>query len=289
MRHVLKHKARRWSGKAVGSGLAAAALCMLFVIPQIARGDDRPLMLRSVEFQQRLNAQLPLEVRFRDENGQTVELARYFGRKPVILTFAYYDCPMLCTLILDGLTRGLQPVALDMGKQFEAVNISINPRELPSLAKAKKENYVKKYGRPGAAEGWHFLTGDETSIRRVADAAGFKYAYDPTSGQYAHASGILIATPQGKVSRYFYGIVFQPRDLRLGLVEASSEKIGSPVDVLLLYCYHYDATTGKYSLLITRVARLAGIATVLLLGSVLLLLFRRERASFAKPTSAERW
>ena len=262
------------------SGIIAASVCIGSAAgarPLAAR-DDRPALLRKVEFEQKLNAQLPLDASFRDEDGRTVRLGQYFGRKPVILTFAYYDCPMLCTLILDGLTRGLQPVPFNMGEQFEAVNISINPHEAPSLAKEKKENYARKYGRPGAAAGWHFLTGDETAIRSVADAAGFKYAYDPASGQYAHASGILIATPAGRISRYFYGIVFQPRDLRLGLVEASSEKIGSPVDTLLLYCYHYDATTGKYSLLVTQVIRLSGIATVLLLGGTLLLLFRRENA-----------
>lgn len=256
--------------------LLAIVSCVFLAMPLMAQNDSRPVLLRNVEFEQKLNAQLPLDASFRDEDGRTVGLRTYFGRKPVILSFAYYDCPMLCTLILDGLTRGLQLVPFNMGEQFEAVNISINPREPPSLARAKKENYAIKYGRPGAAAGWHFLTGDETSIRRVADAAGFKYESDPASGQYAHASGILIATPTGKISRYFYGIVFQPRDLRLGLVEASSEKIGSPADMLLLYCYHYDATTGKYSLLVTRVVRLSGIATVLLLGGTLLLLFRRE-------------
>jgi len=236
-----------------------------------------PNALKNVGFDQKLDEQLPLDVSFRDENGRTVKLAQYFGKKPVVLSFAYYSCPMLCTMILDGTARGLKAVPAEMSKDYEAVNISINPKDSTALAAKRKQEYEIKYGRPGAANGWHFLTGDEASIERVAKAAGFRYVYDAASNQYAHVSGILIGTPQGKISRYFYGIVFSPRDLRLGLAEASLGRISSPIDKLLLFCYHYDALTGKYSLLITRVVQLAGIATVLLLGSFLVILYRRER------------
>ncbi len=236
-----------------------------------------PPALKNVGFDQKLDSQLPLDLQFRDESGQMVQLRQYFGKKPVVLSFAYYSCPMLCTMILDGMARGLRAVPAEMGRDYQAVNISINPKDSSQLALSKKQEYERKYGRPGAAEGWHFLTGDEDSIKKVADAAGFRYVYDPASNQYAHVSGILISTPEGKVSRYFYGIVFSPRDLRLGLAEASLERISSPIDKLLLFCYHYDALTGKYSLLVTRVVQLAGIVTVLLLGSMLVILRRRER------------
>lgn len=195
----------------------------------------------------------------------------------MVLSFAYYNCPMLCGMVLDGMARGLRSIPAQMGKDYEAVNISINPKDDSAHALEKKGVFQNKYGRPGAAEGWHFLTGDEASIRKVAAAAGFRYVYDPASGQYAHVSGILIATPAGRISRYFYGIVFSPRDLRLGLSEASSERISSPIDKLLLFCYHYDALTGKYSLLVTRVVQIAGVFTVLLIASLLIFLHRRER------------
>jgi len=245
-----------------------------------ARGqnqDDTPALLRNVGIDQRLNEQVPLHLTFQDEMGQRVELSRYFDQKPVILSLVYYECPMLCTQELNGLLTSLKGLSFDIGKQFNVVTISFNPREKPALAAAKKMMYTGLYGRPGAAEGWHFLTGDEASIERLTRAVGFRYAYDSASRQYDHATAIMVLTPAGRISRYFYGIEYPSRDLRLGLVEASAGKIGSPVDQLLLVCYHYDPKTGKYGLLISRVIRLSGLATALALGWFLLVMFRRER------------
>jgi protein SCO1 len=239
--------------------------------------DTQPPQLRDIGIDQRLNEQMPLDPLFRDESGKTVRLGDYFGRKPVILTFAYYECPMLCTLVLNGLVKGMRTLPFDVGKQFEVVNISINPREGPKLAAAKKNTYIREYGRPGAAEGWHFLTGEESEIKRATEAAGFRYKYDTSSAQYIHASGIMILTPKGKFARYFYGIEYAGQDLRLGLIEAAEEKIGSPVDQVLLYCFHYDPVTGKYGLAINAIIRILGTATVLALGSFMLIMFRRDR------------
>jgi protein SCO1/2 len=237
----------------------------------------KPPILQDIRIDQRLNEQLPLDATFRDETGRSVQLGQYFGTKPVILSFAYYECPMLCTLVLNGLTKGMRVLPFDIGKQFEVVNISINPREGPDLAAAKKANYVRDYGRPGAERGWHFLTGEESAIQKVTRAAGFRYVYDPTTGQYAHASGIMIATPKGRLSRYFYGIEYPGQDLRLGLVEASDEKIGSLADQVLLYCFHYDPVTGRYGLAITVVMRILGSATAIAIFGFMLVMLRRER------------
>lgn len=244
-------------------------------------------VMREVRFDQRLNAQLPLEAGFRDEAGQTVQLGDYFGRRPVVVALVYYQCPMLCTFVLNGLVKGMKPLKFEPDREFDIVVVSFNPKETPQLAAEKKAAYLKEYGRTRTAPGWHFLTGDEESIRRVTDTAGFHYMYDPKTGQYAHASGIMVATPEGKLFRYFYGIEYAPRDLRFALVEASANKLGTPVDQLLLYCFHYDPLKGKYGLLITRVIRLAGSATVLALGTFLFVMFRRERqgrpAGFSTP------
>lgn len=256
---------------------SASTIFLLLFLSPAGFSQGVPPALKNVGFEQKLNSQLPLDAVFRDETGKQVRLQDYFDKKPVVLSFAYYTCPMLCAMILDGTARGLRAVPSKMGTDYEVVNISIDPKDTSAAALAKKSEYARKYGRPGAAEGWHFLTGDEASIKKVADAAGFRYIYDPTSKQYAHVSGIIIATPQGKISRYFYGIVFSPRDLRLGMAEASSGRISSPVDKILLFCYHYDALTGRYSLLISRVVQLAGIITVLLVGSMVIILYRRER------------
>jgi len=231
----------------------------------------------NVGLDQRLNEQVPLELSFRDETGKRVQLQDYFGEKPVILSLMYYDCPMLCTLVLNGLLRSLRTLSFTVGNEFKIVTVSFNPRETSALAAAKKETYVQGYARPGAETGWHFLTGEEEAIRQLTRAVGFRYVYDPTTNQYAHASGIIVLTPQGKIARYFYGIEYAPRDLRFGLVEASANTIGSPVDQVLLLCYHYDPATGKYGLLITTVIRLAGVATVLGLGSFMVVMFRRDR------------
>jgi protein SCO1/2 len=236
----------------------------------------RPELLKEVGIDQKLNDSVPLDLTFRDEHGTPVELARYFGSKPVILSLVYYNCPMLCTQVLNGLTRSLEQIPMDIGRDFNVVTVSIDPTDKPVLAEAKQAVYVGMYGRPGAAAGWHFLTGDDDQIKRLASAVGFRYAFDADSKQYAHASAIMMLTAEGKISRYFYGIQYPERDVRLGLVEASQGKIGSPVDAVLLFCYHYDPHTGKYGLLISRLIKLAGVLTALVLGIVLFTLFRSE-------------
>jgi protein SCO1 len=237
----------------------------------------RPRLLRDVGIDQKLNEQIPLDLPFRDEAGKSVALREYFGDKPVILSLVYFDCPMLCTEVLNGLLHSLENISLRVGKEFNVLTVSFNPRETPRLAASKKSIYVGLYGRLGAAEGWHFLTGEEASIQQLAKAVGFRYAYDPDSGQYAHATGIVVLTPMGRIARYYYGIEYPSRDLRLGLVEASAGRIGSAVDQILLFCYHYDPATGKYGLLIMKVIRAAGLATILGLGILLLVMFRSER------------
>jgi protein SCO1/2 len=238
--------------------------------------DVRPELLKDVGIDQKLNDSVPLDLTFRDETGQTVKLGQFFGSKPVILSLVYYNCPMLCTQVLNGVERSLKDVPMDIGKQFSVVTVSIDPTERPTLAAAKRALYTGLYGRPGATEGWHFLTGDPPQIKQLANAVGFRYAYDPQSKQFAHASVIMILTPEGKISRYLYGIQYATRDLRLGLVEASEGKIGTPVDQILLFCYHYDAATGKYSLLISRVLKAAGAFTILVIGIGIFLLARSE-------------
>jgi protein SCO1/2 len=236
----------------------------------------RPELLKQVSIDQKLNQSIPLNLTFRDENGARVALQQFFGKKPVILTLVYYNCPNLCTQVLNGVESGLKELPMDIGKQFDVVTISIDPTESHVLAKVKQEMYVGMYGRPGAAQGWHFLTGDEPQIKQLADAVGFRYAYDPDTKQFAHYSGIMLLTPEGKLSRYFYGIQYPSRELRLGLVEASEGKIGTPADQILLFCYHYDPATGKYGLLISRVIQIGGALTVLILGVGILILFRGE-------------
>ena len=243
-------------------------------------------VIEQVAFEQKVNQPLPLELTFRDEAGRTVALRDYFGRRPVVLALVYYECPMLCTYVLDGLVRSLKPLSFNPGQDFDVVVVSFNPKETPALAAAKKESYLKSYGRSGTANGWHFLTGETESIRRLTEAAGFRYLYVSDTGQYAHASGLVVMTPQGKLFRYFYGIDYPPRDLRLALVEASANKLGTVTDQLLLFCYHYDPTTGRYGLLITRVLQVLCLSTVLALVIFLVRMFRRERrlaAALANP------
>ena len=266
----------------VQSTFVACALIFLAAHPARAQNQNqKPKMLRDVGIDQKLNDQLPLQLTFRDETGRTVQLGQYFGQKPVILALVYYECPMLCTQVLNGLLTSMKGMPLNVGKQFNVVTVSFNPSEKPGLAANKKRVYVGLYGRPGATDGWHFLTGDEAPIQELTRAVGFRYAYDAASDQFAHASGIMVLTPQGKISRYFFGIDYSSRDLRLSLVEASNNRIGSPVDEVLLYCYHYDPTTGKYGLVIANVLRLAAMVTALLLGSFMFLMFRRERQTGA--------
>ena len=227
--------------------------------------------------EQHLDTQLPLDAVFRDETGREVKLGDYFGEQPVVVALVYYRCPMLCTQVLNGFLKSSQAVPLEIGRDYQVVTVSFDPRETPELAAEKKASYVRAYRRDGAAQGWHFLTGDRQSIDRLTEAVGFRYRFDPKSDQFAHASGIALATPDGRLARYFYGIEYSPDDLRLGLVESSAGRIGSPVDQVLLLCYHYDPLTGKYGLVIADALRMAGALTVLLLGGFLVVMFRRER------------
>jgi len=237
----------------------------------------RPELLKDVRIDQKLNAQVPLDLTFVDENGRSVQLKDYFNPgKPVVLSLVYFTCPMLCTQVTNGLLNSLKLQTLDIGKDFEVLTVSIDPTDKPVMAKAKQEMYTGIYARPTGAAGWHFLTGQEPQIKALADSVGFHYAYDPESHQYAHASGIMVLTPDGRVSRYFYGIEYHARDLRLGLVEASGGKIGTPVDALLLLCCQYDPHTGRYGVLIARIMKAAAGFTVLLLGIAIFLLARSE-------------
>jgi len=238
----------------------------------------RPPTLQNVGIEQRLDAQVPLDLAFRDETGKAVKLGDYFGKKPIILDLVYYNCPMLCGESLAGLTGALRLVKFDAGNQFDVVIVSFDPRETPEMGAAKKADYVKRYGRANTASGWHFLTGSADSIDALTKAVGFQYQYDSKLNQFAHATAIMVLTPQGRISRYFYGVDFPPKDLRMGLVEASAGKIGNAVDQVLLYCYHYDPATGKYGAVIVNILRLAAAATILIMGAFLLIMFRLERS-----------
>ncbi len=274
------------------SRLAALSGILLLVSPLAAvalgqPGFPSPAPPAEIGIDQKLNQQVPLDVEFRDETGKTVRLGDYFGGKPVILSLVYYDCPMLCTLSLNGLLNSLQHLTFSAGSEFNVVTVSFDPREKPALAAAKKRVYLTLYNRPTGWNGWHFLTGDEESIRRLTGAVGFRYKWDADSGQYSHATGIMLLTPEGKIARYFYGIDYPATDLRLGLIETSSGKIGTPVDAVLLLCSHYDPVKGKYGLVITRVLQLAGGATVLVLGSFMLVWFLHDRRRNCKLQIAE--
>lgn len=228
----------------------------------------KPGPLEDVGIQQHLGTNLPLDTVFRDEDGKEVRLGEYFGpdKKPAVLALAYLECPMLCTLVLNGMVKALRPLSFTAGDEYDVIVISIDPKDTPELARAKKTNYLDSYGRKGDGSGFHFLTGEETSIRTVADAIGFRYRYMPDSGEFAHAAAIYVATPVGQLSRYFFGVEFSSRDLRLALVEAADNKIGNVVDQLMLFCYRYDPAAGKYSAQALAIVRLAGIATVLSLA-----------------------
>jgi len=235
--------------------------------------------LGGVGFDQRLNEQVPLELEFRNEAGTRVALGRYFGKRPVVLSLVYYNCPMLCTLTLNGMLRAFRALSFDIGSQYEVVTVSIDPRETPALAAVKKRSYIESYRRPGAERGWHFLTGERKSIEALAHSVGFRYAYDAASGQFAHATGIVVLTPEGRVARYHYGVEFSPRDLRLSLVEAAANRIGSPVDQVLLFCFAYDPATGKYGAVVMNLLRAGAVATLMAVGGLVLILLRRERRS----------
>lgn len=236
----------------------------------------RPEILTRAGFDQKLNAQLPLDAEFRNEAGELVKLGDYFGRKPVVLNLAYFNCPMLCTLVINGVVEAVQGVAFQPGEEYEILTISFDAREGHELAAAKKANYLKELNRPGAEKGWHFLTGDEAAIKAVTDAVGFRFAWDEKRQEFAHASGIMVVTPAGKLSHYLYGVVYPARDLRLALVEASAGRIGSPVDQLMLFCYHYDPVAGKFSAGVMTLVRAVCLATVFALAFFLFVMFRRE-------------
>ena len=236
-----------------------------------------PELLTEIGLDQQLDAQVPLDLRFKDEAGRDVRLGDYFGRRPVILTLVYYECPMLCTQVLNGLTSALGVLSFTVGQEFDIVTVSFDPKETPELAAAKKAAYLDRYKREGAGRGWHFLTGDERSVAALTRAVGFRYAYNASIDQYAHVSGIMVLTPEGRLSRYFYGIEYGPRDVRLALIEAADRRIGTPADQLLLYCFHYDPKSARYSFAITRLVRTLGVATVLAMVGGIVILRRRER------------
>ena len=249
----------------------------------------RPPGLEQVGITQKLDTQLPLDLTFRDETGKTVQLKDYFGKKPVILNFAYYTCPMLCGELLKGLTTSLKGLKFELGNEFDVVTVSIDPHDTPETATEKKAEYLQRYGHPERAAGWHFLTGSQESITALTKAAGFGYSYNEQTMQFAHATAIMMVTPQGKLAQYFYGIDFAPKDLRLGIVQASNEKIGNLVDQVLLYCYHYDPATGKYGAVVARVLKLSGLATVLGLGLMLVVLIRIGPINQNKDTNSRRY
>lgn len=235
-----------------------------------------PNILGRVGIDQRLNSQIPLDLKFRDEEGREVKLGDYFGKKPVVLSMVYYECPMLCGEVLNGEASVFSALKFDIGKEFDVVTVSFDPTEGPDLARAKKRVYVARYGRPGAEQGWHFLTGSKESIDALTKAVGFNYAWDEQTKQYAHAAAIMVVKPDGKLSQYFYGVEYSPKDLRFGIVQASQGKVGNVVDQVLLYCYHYDPRTGKYGAVVSRVLKVAGALTVLILGGFLIVMFRLE-------------
>ncbi len=244
-----------------------------------APAGERPRILRDVGFDQRLGETVPLDAVFRDESGRAVRLGDYFGQRPVVLSLAYYDCPMLCTVTLNGLASALDVVSFDPGREFEVVTVSFEPRETPELAAAKKATYLRRYKRPGAAAAWHFLTGDAREIKRLTDAVGFKYAWDETTKQYAHASGVMVLTPDGRLARYLYGVEYAPKDLRFAIYESARGKILSPVDHLLLYCYHYDPTLGRYGATVMGLVRGGAVLTLAALAALIVTLRRREAAA----------
>ena len=235
----------------------------------------RPAVLRSVGIDQKLGAQVPVDVPFIDEDGRPAALRQFLG-KPVILALVYYQCPSLCNMVLNGVLRSVRNLTMTAGNEYDIVAVSFDSRETPEMAAAKKASYVKGYSRPGAEQGWHFLSGSAASSKMLADSVGFHFAYDSGTNQFAHGSAIMLLTPEGRVARYFYGIDYPERDVRLGLVEASNRTIGSAVDQVMLYCYHYDPSKGKYGMVIMNVLRLAGIATVSALAVFIILMFRRD-------------
>ncbi len=255
--------------------IAKTGLCLLTAIAAIAQPLNtwKPAALKTVGIDQRMGAQVPLDSPFNDEDGRPVTLRQYLG-KPVILALVYYQCPSLCNMILNGVVRSVKGLKMTAGNEYDVVAVSFDARETPEMAAAKKKSYAAEYGR--GEQGWHFLTGSETSSRSLADAVGFHYTFDPVSNQFAHASAIMILTPEGRVARYFYGIDYPARDVRFGLEEASEGRISSAVDQILLYCYHYDPSNGKYGLVIMRALRVAGLLTLGCLLTFMFVMLRRD-------------
>ncbi len=256
--------------------------------PNVTTNEGLPEALKKVGIEQKLGEQLPLDAEFKDEDGKLVKLGSFFNNgRPVIVAFVYYECPMLCNQVLNGLTGSLKGVSLDAGKDFDVVAISFDAKEFdsPAIAKAKKAGYIERYNRPGSEKGWHFLTGTKESIEAATSAAGFGFEWDEQSKQFAHAAAVMVTTPDGRLSRYFYGIDYSPRDLKFGLMESAENKVGNPAEKLLLYCFHYDPATGKYGLAILRVIRLGGVLTLLGLGAMGFVFWRRNKAK--KVTSDE--
>jgi protein SCO1/2 len=264
------------TGLSVTSAAAQPSAPLSVPPPGPAALEQIPI-LRDAGLEQKLNSPLPLDTPFVDEQGRAVTLGDYFGQRPVVLALVYYECPMLCTQVLNGLVGSLQALSFSPGAEFDVVAVSFDPGETPAMAAAKRTAYLKRYGRTTAERGVHFLTGRDSSIQRLTDAVGFNYAYDPKIDQYAHPAVITVLTPEGRVSRYLFGIEFAPRDLRLALVEAADNRIGTAIDQMLLFCYHYDPESGTYGLAITNLVRLGGVLTVLALGTFILMNLRRER------------
>ena len=264
-----------------------AVAFLLIASAAAAASDNNPLnlppLLQGIGIDQHLNAQLPLDIWFRDESGNTLPLGNYFGKRPVLLAFVYYTCPMLCDQILTGVAAGLKPLSLRPGRDFDVVAISINPRETPADAAAKRDFTVHRYSSHATREGWHFLVGDETAIYAVTQAAGFHYRYDSANKMFLHASGVMAVTPKGRLARYFYGVDYEPKDLKLGLIESSNNKIGSLTDQILLFCYHYDAKTGKYGAVVINMLRGAAVLVVAILAAALTLLWRRDIREHRQP------
>ena len=262
-------------------------LALLFVSPVLAQpASKRPPMLRDVGIDQLLNNPVPLDLEFKDETGRPVKLREYFTDKPVLLTLVYYDCPQLCNQVLNGATGALKTLPMTPGKDFIWLTVSFDPREQPELAAAKKDSYLQRLGKPQAAAGWHFLTGSEEAIKTLTRAVGFRFLWDPAKKQYAHASGIMVLTPEGKVSRYFYGIEYAPRDLRLGFVDASQGRIGSLADQIIMYCYRYDPDSGTYGLVMINVLRIFGLMTITMLVALILFLRYKTRQKEARWAAA---
>ena len=260
---------------------AAFLTCLLFAWPwaSVCAESALPQELQEIRIDQHLNARLPLDLEFTDSLGRRVRLGEYFGDKPVVLSLVYYECPMLCTMVLNGLVSAARVLDPSIGKDYAVISVSIDPGEGSDLAAAKKQEYLNRYGREGAADGWHFLTGEEESIRALAATVGFKYRYVTERDEYAHAAGIMIITPEGRVSRYYYGIEYSPRDLRLGLVESSRGRIGTLADQVLLFCYKYDPATGKYGAATVALVRAGGVVTIAGLIVFFLVMWRRERSA----------